>query len=568
MLRSRVFVWVGIPLLWAVAYLPGLGARDLMHEEGRRAEPAAEMLRGGDWVTPRLYGEAYLNKPPLFFWMAAGLGKLQGGVNELSVRIPSVISALLGAWLLVGFARKDLKREVRVLAGLILLATPVMLDKGTLGEIDAVLSLETFASFVVLWAGWDSESGRIRLWAWVVSGICMGIGALTKGPGGAIEFYGIVVPFLFLARGGGGWRKLRMLFSPGHFLMIGVAAVPVVVWAGLMLGQAHVGSGRLVGTWMDQLDFDLIPGMKKQVDPATVEVGEGGAAGRAWGHYKQFGVNAVTMVMPWVMGAVAGALPWFRRRVGTDRRRRALWLLLAVSFPALLVLFWAWPGANARYMMMVAYPVSVLGAWVVVEMGGGGGEGWARWWPVMRGAAMVMVAILGVGAFAAAVAAGLNTLTCVLAVAAIFSTQTLYQVTKRSPREQSGIAAVAMLAILVMVGWGIGKSIFNPIKAKTDATRRLHEQIDRVIVNRWPIYTTRTLSGGKGNNYFNAQFYLPGGAKALKSFSDLPVGRPVTVILAPEEMGALRAVAPGARELGRLQAANGPPPLVVAGVMR
>src|ERR1700761_2577431 len=76
LLRSRVFLWVGIPLLWAVAYLPGLGVRDLMHEEGWRAEPAAERVRTGDWVPPRLYGEAYLNKPPLFFWMAAGLGWL------------------------------------------------------------------------------------------------------------------------------------------------------------------------------------------------------------------------------------------------------------------------------------------------------------------------------------------------------------------------------------------------------------------------------------------------------------------------------------------------------------
>ena len=446
-----------------------------------------------------------------------------------------------------------------------------MLDKGTLGEMDAVLSLETFASFVVLWAGWEPEKCRIRMWAWVVSGICMGIGALTTGPGGAIEFYGIVVPFLFLL---GGWRKLRVLVSPGHFLMIGVAAVPVLVWAGLMLGQAHVGSGRLVGTWVDQLDFDLIPGMKKQVEPEIVEW----PPGRAWTHYKEFGVNAVSMVMPWVVLAIVGALPAVGSRLGTGNRRRVLWVLLGVSFPALLVLFWAWPGANARYMMMVAYPVSVLAAWVVVE---GGGEGWAKWWPAMRGAALAMVVLVGVGSMAAAVAAYFLIplddysfvpqdvrLTCILAVIAIFSTQELYRVTRRSPMEQSGIAFVAMLTIVGMVGWGLGKSIFNPFKARTDATRRLHEQIDELVVNHWPVYTTRTLSGGRGNNYFNAQFYLPGGATGIKSFSELPVGVPVTVILAPEEMGALRAVAPGAQELGRLQAPNGPRPLVVAGVVR
>ncbi|MGN6368059.1 MAG: ArnT family glycosyltransferase [Phycisphaerae bacterium] len=563
LLRSRVFLWVGIPLLWAVAYLPGLGARDLMHEEGRRAEPAAEMLRTGDWVTPRLYGEAYLNKPPLYFWLAAGLGKVQGGVDELSVRIPSVISALLGAWLLVGFARRELKREVRVLAGLVLLATPIMLDKGTLGEIDALLSLETFASFVVLWAGWDAERGRIAMWAWVVSGVCMGVGALTKGPGGAIEFYGIVGPFLFFA---GGWRKLKLLFSRGLWVLMGVAAVRVFVWAGMMLAQAHVGSGRLVGTWMDQLDFDLLPGMKKQVDPATVDVG----SGRAWVHYKKFGVDAISMVMPWVIGAAAGMLGWFRRRVGTSARRDRLWLLLAVSYPSLLILFWAWPGANARYMMMVAYPVAVLAAWVVVE---GGDERWAGWWPGLRTTAIVMAVVMGVGSIAAVIAAWKLLPkemgeTCVLAVAGLFASRAVGYVPRRSGWKLSGIACVGTLAILVMVGWGLGKSIFNPLKAKTDATRRLHEQIARIVPKGVPIYTTRTLSGGKGNNYFNAQFYLPGGAEAIRSFSGLPYKERAIVILAPEELGELTTKVPHVRELGELRAVNGPPALVVAEVTR
>src|SRR5271170_2731152 len=228
-LRSKLFLLFAIPFLWALAYLPQLSARDLRLEEGRRAEPAAEMLRTGDWITPRLYGEPYLNKPPLFFWLAAALGKVQGGVNELSIRIPSVASALLGAWLLAGFARKDLSREIRVAAALILLSMPIMLDKGTLGEIDALLSLETFAGIAVLWAAYDPDRGRIAIWAWLLSGILMGIGALTKGPGGAIEFYGILIPFLFLLKN----KRWKLLLSPGHFIMILVALIPVLIWAAM-----------------------------------------------------------------------------------------------------------------------------------------------------------------------------------------------------------------------------------------------------------------------------------------------------------------------------------------------
>src|SRR5437763_3340633 len=99
-LRSRVFLWVIIPLLWALAYLPQLGVRDLRLEEGRRAQPALEMLRSGDFITPRLYGEPYLNKPPLFFWVVAVNAKVQGEINNLTTRIPSVL-AVLGGWFLV-----------------------------------------------------------------------------------------------------------------------------------------------------------------------------------------------------------------------------------------------------------------------------------------------------------------------------------------------------------------------------------------------------------------------------------------------------------------------------------
>src|SRR5689334_562644 len=73
-LQWRHFPWVVIPMVWALAYLPQLNARDLRHEEGRRAIPASEMLRSHDFIMPTIYGEPYLNKPPLYFWIAAALG--------------------------------------------------------------------------------------------------------------------------------------------------------------------------------------------------------------------------------------------------------------------------------------------------------------------------------------------------------------------------------------------------------------------------------------------------------------------------------------------------------------
>jgi 4-amino-4-deoxy-L-arabinose transferase-like glycosyltransferase len=55
-------------VLW-FALLPGRPLYD--PDEGRYAEIPREMLQGGDWVIPHLNGLAYLEKPPLQYWLTA-----------------------------------------------------------------------------------------------------------------------------------------------------------------------------------------------------------------------------------------------------------------------------------------------------------------------------------------------------------------------------------------------------------------------------------------------------------------------------------------------------------------
>ena len=87
----------------AVCYLSNLGAIGFVGpDEPRYAWIARDMQETGDYITPRLYGKPWFEKPPLYYWSAALSFKLFG-VSETSARFPSAIYAFLAtlalAWL-------------------------------------------------------------------------------------------------------------------------------------------------------------------------------------------------------------------------------------------------------------------------------------------------------------------------------------------------------------------------------------------------------------------------------------------------------------------------------------
>src|SRR5438445_2673546 len=86
-----------------VCYFRHLGAIGFVGpDEPRYAWVAREMVESRDWVTPRLYGQPWFEKPPLYYWGAALSFKLFGA-SEAAARLPSAVSALLAtlalAWL-------------------------------------------------------------------------------------------------------------------------------------------------------------------------------------------------------------------------------------------------------------------------------------------------------------------------------------------------------------------------------------------------------------------------------------------------------------------------------------
>src|SRR5471030_1020796 len=74
-------------------------------DEGRYAEIPREMLATGDWITPRLDGVNYFEKPPLVYWVTAASEAIFGQ-NEWAVRAVPALFAALGVLLTYAVARR------------------------------------------------------------------------------------------------------------------------------------------------------------------------------------------------------------------------------------------------------------------------------------------------------------------------------------------------------------------------------------------------------------------------------------------------------------------------------
>jgi 4-amino-4-deoxy-L-arabinose transferase-like glycosyltransferase len=88
----------GIPFVLFLLYVclfSGLGALGLVGpDEPRYAAIARAMAETHDWITPRLWGTPWFEKPVLYYW-TAGIAMRIFGVSEFAARLPSALAALL-----------------------------------------------------------------------------------------------------------------------------------------------------------------------------------------------------------------------------------------------------------------------------------------------------------------------------------------------------------------------------------------------------------------------------------------------------------------------------------------
>ncbi len=213
-----------------ICYFSHLGAIGFVGpDEPRYAWIARDMAETGDWVTPRLYGKPWFEKPPLFYWGAALCFKLFG-VSEAAARLPSAISALLATLALAWFAFRVYGAETARWLLLLLPTTVGMIGFSHAAATDmpfsAMLTIAMVCAAVVLGLTRNEKSSVLPQTPWlalVLFGFFLGLAVLAKGPAGIILVGGSVFFWaLFTKR----WRDAFRLFHPAALASFFATALP------------------------------------------------------------------------------------------------------------------------------------------------------------------------------------------------------------------------------------------------------------------------------------------------------------------------------------------------------
>jgi len=330
-------------LLLAVAALallaPGLGTVGFSApDEPRTAAVTREMFTmehgPAGLVLLHLNGEAYTQKPPLYYWLASAVSLVPGKVTEWSARLPSLLAGFATLLLTFALGRRLLGSRSALLGVALLLTTYKFAHLARRVQFDVVLTAFELGALLAFWRldrGIGSGArNRIALHA------CLGLALLTKGP------VGFLIPVLVAASHLAVERRLpdlRRAFSrPALFLSLG----PILAWLAAAVALAPAGFlGDAVGGGVLARFF------------------EGTSHARPiYYFFYQLPIECLPWTLLWPAAVWAA-----RRRVfvaGSEEGRRRAWRFLLVWVGASFAFFSLSAGKRGLYLLPSVPAVALL----------------------------------------------------------------------------------------------------------------------------------------------------------------------------------------------------------------
>ncbi len=231
-LKQFTLAALGLFALIAAIWLSQIGDRKLANpDEGRYSTLALHMHDTGDYVTPRLNGLKYFEKPPMQYW-ATAIAFNAFGKSDWSARLYTGLCGLLTILLVSYTATRLFNREIGVFTGLTLIACPYFMILAEIVTLDMGLTFWTTLSVCGFLLSQRTDpappSPREKL-AWLLVGWAAAAGAVLSK-----LLIGIVFPaavlFLYCLMQWD-WRRLARINWLTGFLIFFLVAAPWFVIA-------------------------------------------------------------------------------------------------------------------------------------------------------------------------------------------------------------------------------------------------------------------------------------------------------------------------------------------------
>jgi 4-amino-4-deoxy-L-arabinose transferase-like glycosyltransferase len=312
--------------LAAALCLAGIVDHDLWNpDEPRVCSIAKAMWQTRDWAVPRLAGEIFIEKPPLYLWLCGACGHLfeplfgYVGAARLSVSLCALATLAATAWL--AFLLRGRRRDA--LFGVLVLATmPQFLIDMHRMRVDVLLASCVAVSVAFLAHAYLKD----RPWSLLPAGIAAAGAFLSKGPVGWILILPAAIPLAFHAFLSERGRPARKTWFFAHLLAAGLALGLSALWVLAIYRHPDPGAWK-AWFWENQ-------------------IGRTTGTATALGHHHPWELHYYLVHLPAVFGPwIPHFLLWLAGDVKTLRAAplRDRWRSLLLS-PAFFLACWGFGG--------------------------------------------------------------------------------------------------------------------------------------------------------------------------------------------------------------------------------
>lgn len=212
--KHSYYIWIVGILAIVICFFGNMNVMVTDPVESNYVLTAKEMLASGDYLSPRIFGHYWYDKPILFYWELMAAFSVFGMTNFAARFFPALFG-VLGILLTYLFAARMYDKKTGFTAALVLLTSLEYFYISKAIITDMTLFVAFSATLICFYIAYSEEKTVFYYLAY----LCSAIAVLTKGPVGLVQ-PGLII-ILFLA-----WRHdIKALFTKiklcsGLFLFI------------------------------------------------------------------------------------------------------------------------------------------------------------------------------------------------------------------------------------------------------------------------------------------------------------------------------------------------------------